>query len=609
MYHHIPVQLLKNFHHKSEFIGRYLQRYSQCKYILMSSVSHNIHNKHLLQNVENIQVSKYLQPFINCPLNEILATVNNKKSVSVHESVALLKALRMHVFFKGIDADSFKYDSRFQNLCEIFGKTCNTLEPNLLISGLRSLLEVGVPPDAAYVISAEKTIMQNLSHFSISNLILCLYFHHKFQVTELQKEVCLSLKQETQNRISEIASAADVLMLVHIFYIFDKSLQKDLAQKIIELLPLLNIHELCKILRTLSETSNRNISILNAVSLHLLQKTEIPDIKEAIDIFYAFKKLNYYDPKVLQYLFNNIMPSISSVEQPSLISGLLVTCGHLRWKHPGILDACGEWIVNHPDSCRSREYVAYILSAAMLNYSTENTEKTLNHILPRLKPSSVSLDIWLDVVWSLAILNKAEKKILQETLSRDFYKPLIDDSNLRVLSNKLKLMNLKAVLKIYHPECIFGCDLFLEPLKISESSEIEKGRKQVLDILSIFISKDKICTNQSTEMGIFIDAEFIMDKNKKLFSLSDYGVLSKETNITKPLPEGSKRISLLVMFHKDFTLNETSLTGINDLAVRILSASGYTPVLVPYDEFLRNKTEVKKAKYLLHKITEAVTES
>lgn len=42
-----------------------------------------------------------------------------------------------------------------------------------------------------------------------------------------------------------------------------------------------------------------------------------------------------------------------------------------------------------------------------------------------------------------------------------------DDSTFQITTNKLKLMNLKAVLKNYYPDCVFKCDLFLDPLKVS----------------------------------------------------------------------------------------------------------------------------------------------
>lgn len=600
----IPITCFKNFHARRTPSNIYGSSLILSKYYI-SSPPKKI-NTSISENTKSINFSKYMQPLANHSVDEILSGLNSK-SITANESVTILKALRMFKTFKNVKSETFISDLRFKTLCNIFEKNCSIMYPSLLVSGLRSLLEVGVSPESSYVKSAEESVMNNINLFSTFNLIGCLYFHYKFNHTDLQKKVVSLLTSELCKRIPEIATNADILMLVHFLHIFKDNDLKKIEHKSTELIGTLNSHEMCKIFITLAENSNRNVSILNALAFHLRPKVESLHIKEILDILYSFKKLNFFNLLLVTDLMIKVNKEIPSVTQPSVISGLLVTCGHLRLRNTGVLNACAKWILSNIETCRIKEFVSFILTVACLNYYTLEVQKTLQAILPLVSFEAVKTpDVWLDVVWSLAILNITDKDMLLKVLSSDFYKLLIESSGFQVATNKLKLMNLKAVLKNSHPECIFGCDLFIDPLEVPESSEIQNNRKHVLKVLSNFVPEDKyLCTSQNTDLGIFIDAEFIMDKNLKPLPLTEYGIFAKVTD-TKPLPIGAQRIALLILFFKDFTLCSTSKTGFNDLAIRLLFSQGYTAVPISFDEFMRNNTEVKKTKYLFQKIQSIV---
>ncbi|XP_054712489.1 FAST kinase domain-containing protein 4-like [Uloborus diversus] len=598
---------LKNYCKRTCFPTRHLGTISASNVQCASSYAvHDSKKSSSSESESAIYISRYLQPLMHHPIDKILAQVD-KNSTTAAETVAILKALRMNVLFKGVNTAVFKTDKKYKILCEIFEKNCHRIDPNLLISGLRSLLEIGELSTAPWVVKAEANIIDNISSLTVFNLIGCLYYHRKYTETSLQKNLISLLTKEIHERINEVYSNSEILMLVHVVSVFEEESRKRLEQKITELIPILSIDEICKIFTILAENSNRNTVILNAASFYLRQREETLEVKAIIDLLYAFKKLNFVDAKLLQSLLNNLVLKIPSIHQPNIISSILTTCGSLRYKHQALLDACGKWITNNIETCRTKELAAYVLAIASLNYNTAETENCLRSILQYLTFEKVqSPEVWLDIIWSLAVINITDRKILQHVLSEKFYKPLIDGSDFKINNNKLKLMNLKTVLKLTYPECAFGCNLFLEPVQVLEATEIQNARKHVIKVLSNFVPKDKyLCFNLSTDMGIFIDAEFIMDKRMKPLSLLEYGIKAKRTN-GKSLPEGSNRIALLVFFHKDYTLSSVSLTGSNALTVKLLSSLGYKIVQVPFSEFISNGTEVKKAKYLLQKIEDAV---
>lgn len=286
------------------------------------------------ENIENLQFPKSVQPLVHQSVEEILSVLNSK-SLAANESVSLLKALRMFTLFKNVKSDNFLSDSRFKSLCNAFEKDCHVMYPNLLVSGLRSLLEVGVPPNSSCVIAAEQSIRKNINMFSTFNLIGCLYFHHKFLETDLQKKVVMLLKNELCKKVSEISSNAEISMLFHFLHIFKDDDLKKLQQKIIEHINILNSHEICKAFCKLAENSNRNIFILNALAFHLRQHVDSLQVKEILDILYSFKKLNFLDMLLVSNLLGKIAREIPTITQPSNISGILTVCGHLRLRHEG----------------------------------------------------------------------------------------------------------------------------------------------------------------------------------------------------------------------------------------------------------------------------------
>lgn len=94
----------------------------------------------------------------------------------------------------------------------------------------------------------------------------------------------------------------------------------------------------------------------------------------------------------------------------------------------GVLNLCADWIVSHIEIARIKEFVAFILTIATLNFCTLEVQRTLQAILPLITLEKIkSADVWLDIVWSLAILNITDRDMLLKVLSPTFYEPLISE--------------------------------------------------------------------------------------------------------------------------------------------------------------------------------------
>ncbi|KAG8179887.1 hypothetical protein JTE90_017419 [Oedothorax gibbosus] len=513
------------------------------------------------------------------------------------QAVALLKALRVHVLFHGQTQAPLHGDARFQGACTSFERGCRGAGAGVLVSGLRSLLELGLPPSAPCVQAAQEMLLQRMHTLDTSQMVACLYYHHRFMQSPLQLRVVSALVAGVLDRLDALLPSDALLLLPSLHLFPDRAL---VEERLADLVPHMTEKETHKLLTAMAQRCVRSVPILRAVASSCVGHGR-PDLKEALAVLYALRGLHFYHPQLYGHLLHHLPREVEACAHPTLVARLLTVCGHLRWRHTDLLDACSLWIQRNLSSCGSRELVAFVLAAAALNYCPE--EGLLGQVVPLLgeegqRPPSVTLDL----AWALAVLDSVPRELLLRVLSKDFYNTLLAECG-STPSNHLKLLNLKGVLRKEHPECVFGCDLYLEPIKLSESPTIASCRQHVAQVLANFVPRDKcLSMHQVTDTGVFIDAEFIMNKYMKPLSLKSYGVLSEPESTLKKLPPHTKRLSLSVLFHRDLTLSSRALGGAHALGQRLLTHAGYTPVTVMYDEFSENKTELQKAKFLLERI-------
>ncbi|GIY91160.1 FAST kinase domain-containing protein 4 [Caerostris extrusa] len=182
--------------------------------------------------------------------------------------------------------------------------------------------------------------------------------------------------------------------------------------------------------KALCEIFEKNCSVLrpnllvSGLRCLLKLKTDKPDLKETIDLFYAFKKLNFFEPTLFAIKLNPVESEILSIKEASMITGLVAACGCMRWRNEGILEKCIEWIEKNLNSCSSRDCISFVLAVAALNYCTSSVKDLVSKMQPHfIIESNLPPDILLNITWSLAILGITPKELLQKVLSPDFYKP------------------------------------------------------------------------------------------------------------------------------------------------------------------------------------------
>ncbi|XP_076336500.1 FAST kinase domain-containing protein 4 isoform X2 [Tachypleus tridentatus] len=540
-------------------------------------------------------------------VESILVHVVVGNNITPNRAVTLLSELSKLIVSNQAKFD-FSDDKRFKVLCKTLESSCNQLTHLGLIKGLKSVLVLGFSPDSFVVQSLENEILWKIRKMNLKSLSICLYFHVNFQESDLQKKVVKTLVQTIQKRYFEISDGTDILKLLQRASNFSEDFLTKIEDRALELAGNLSIEELHKLLCLLAELNRRPTPLLRALVFHMNQSQEKLSLKQMINTLYALNKLNFPDSSCLQKISSEALVEVANLDKVSVISALLISLGHLRWKHPALLELCGERLLKNSDKCRPQEWVAYLLTLAKVNYIPENPEPIFSLISSELVQKNIpDSAVWLDIVWSLAILGRATESHLRSVLSPVFYQPLIGMGTFHSYSCKLKLLNLNTVAMLEITTCP---PIENEPAledTTPPTPDTKSVNNSVLEALNNFVPRGKfMATNLSTTIGCIIDAEFIVNKDGKPQPIAGYGIQAGLNSDTKPIPADYYRIALLVWDFKDLTMHSQDVTGVNALNVRLLTKLGYTVVQVLHSEFSLLTTTVKKVQYLQQKIADVL---
>ncbi|XP_023233363.1 protein TBRG4-like [Centruroides sculpturatus] len=540
---------------------------------------------------------------------EQLLSFSDKIDITGRSAVQILQMLNKWIISGQTNLTEFNDDLRFHTICNVLRRDCQKMTHNSIIFALRNMLEMGLPPESDLVRFYENEMLWKARKMNLKTLITCMIVQRRYQETDLQVEVLNKVVQVIHKRWFEIADASDVIRLLQNSDLLDEEFVDRVEDKLLELLRDMTLVELHKILVCFSQLNRRPTPILKAISYHVNQKNDKLDAKQLVNTLFALNVLSFPDSILLQKIENDLLVEIPNINKPQMMLTLLISIGQLSWRNKNLIEACSDWMLKNLNLCRPQELAAYVITLAKVNYIPAEKKKIFDLILPRLSEKTVEVKrVWLDVVWSLAILKEVSSEHLASVLKPSFYQTEIGNDSYQNNIFRLKLLNVRSVAVIEHP---LDPKLITIEKPVFKFTQIKKSEERqvsnlVVHALSDFIPIGKyMVVNQDSLMGITIDAEFIVDKNGKPQPIEIYGTRSGLSNVCKPLPNNLHRIAVVVWDFKDLTL-DGQLTGINSLYVRLLKKIGYSVVEVPYTEFNNKLNPVKKVQYLQDKIAQAI---
>ncbi|XP_014280200.1 FAST kinase domain-containing protein 4 isoform X2 [Halyomorpha halys] len=376
---------------------------------------------------------------------------------------------------------------------------------------------------------------------------------------------------------------------------------EDEAAKIIDGL---GLPQMIKVLSSLSAKKRRSLPLLRSLAFHIGRIPSKLDVKQSADILYALSSLNFPDEVLLEKVCHDLVESLPVCQKSAVFGSICTSLGLLKYKDSEFLEVLCDWALTKKDLCRCQDLVSLLLCLSSVRHIPNQELLT---ILSQIKEGDLpSSSTWLDVVWSLAVLNVVTEAQLSSVLNSKFVDRLT--SSAPGLSWKRKLLNLNGVAKWTkgYKGSLLSEDSNLETT-VTKSKDKQQLIVSLLDSLSnLFPSSNYFKSCVDTGMGFLIDAECIVDSKMNPFPLIDKktGQAIDENKSTK-----KNRIAIFIHDYHDCTRGRVELAGPAYFNTHLAGLIGYKVVNILYTDYNVRAKLIQRVQYLEGLLKSAVAES
>ncbi|CAD0200195.1 unnamed protein product [Chrysodeixis includens] len=190
----------------------------------------------------------------------------------------------------------------------------------------------------------------------------------------------------------------------------------------------LTLSQMIKVMKALQHKGRRSTPLLRALSHNITNQAEVIDLKKSADLLYAMASLNFPDPVLLDRICNDIIECLpSNDDKPAVVNSITVSLGLMRYRHEPVLGAIAAWLQRHIRMCRASDLASAIVTLATVDYMPPDKAGValLKTALTLKEEEMAKSSSWLDMVFSLLTLGKAERHHLESTLQPEFIDKLL----------------------------------------------------------------------------------------------------------------------------------------------------------------------------------------
>jgi len=507
-----------------------------------------------------------------------------------------------------VKESEYLQDERFLKIMKQLESNHTTkVEPLAIISSLKALGVLGINNESFSVKNLENNLTWASRSCPIKDLVMMLSFTMNRRNTENQKllfnEVCKALER----RWVEIKDGSLFVSLLHYIELFSPQFIAKLEDRIADLVEEINPGDLVSILSELGRKKRRNVPLLKSITYYIVKHKNLLDIKQVSDCLFALKQLSYKDRTTLDLLCSQLETLIQDTESPAVLRSVLTSLGQLKYLNTPVLDRIMDW---HKDRLEknipmsSKDMVTLIMTCATLNYS-QNTS-FLQQISQNLSQEPGQPDyVWVDTVWSLALLGIATHQHLESVLNHAFYTSLIyNTSNTRTTHAAApKLLNINAAAQLLYPDYTgpsikVAEDEFLKDFKISSGLSKVQFSQSVLEAFSTLFPPPRLLRKDvPTMLGCVAEGEFVCDSSARPLPVQELSNNFGTSQPEKTLPEGAHRMVISTASFQDCLIGG-EVSGITAFNTRLIEAAGYKVFLVKYTDWDPKSKLLTKAKML-----------
>lgn len=549
---------------------------------------------------------------------EELLQLGVQRSMTFTETLIWLVAVAQRATEAGVPAATVTRHPGYRGIQEQLERIAgNVRSPGQMLAAVRTLLQLGVPPDEPVMAGFINEVIWMLRKMPMKHLLQAFTLGRQARSDKLLSQLYTVSLETIQRRWVEIGSADDVIYLLKNSGKFSSEFVQRVEDRAIDSAPAMSSSQVSRLLSQLAQLGRRPVPLLRALSFQAARQADPISFKDCVRTLFAIQKLGFPDRVLLEKLGRDLVTQTPHVENAHTLSLAVTAAGLLRWRHLEFLEAVAAWYDKNLDSLGTQEIVALIVTLATVNYRPTNTDSLIPRLLARCPQSAVaSPHIWLDLVWSLAVLGQAAPQLLQSALQPSFTEqlqlpgPAAGSQQQSPLGRgaQLKLLNLAELARL-RDGYQGGQSLVPANTAPPRSQAAAALQKQVLEVLVNFLPPPKyLRVGVPPAAGIAVDGEFcVSDAAAPLAFVAHGSALPGTEAPASAPPPGVHRIALCTWTYHAFTIETHELTGFNQMAVDLLELSGYKVLEVSHSEVAAEGSVVGKVKYLRQKIRDLVS--
>jgi len=371
-----------------------------------------------------------------------------------------------------------------------------------------------------------------------------------------------------------------------------------------KLISSISLSQMVKVLSTLGAKKKRSTTLMRSLAFNIGRSSEKMDIKQCADILYALAVLNFPDEVLLEKVGADLRSTLTKNDRPSVVGSILTSIGILRYRDPDLLESLSSWLEKHMNECKQHILISYVLTLAYVNYKPVNMDNIIQKFKNIKQFKDVNnLNTWLDVIWSLVVLEKVDNEHLESVLSADFVSNIMavngNRSN-KIISIKLLNINGYAMTKPQYKGPLLDSSSEIFNVELVKSKDKHVLMTSMMDaLLTMFPSANFVRTDINTNLGFFVDADCVLDSKLNPIPIDSPKVKNPETHLVAFMLSG---------FHDMCRGCHNEPNGIAVLNTRLANSLGYKVLSVPYTEMGTRDTLVARVQYLKESLKNLLNE-